>query len=380
MITEIKSIEALQAMVQQDPDRDWGLYGQVDVKRSKDGRLILFSYGKPCQQKPPVEWNYFERISRGLILEVATGNVIARPFDKFFNWGQTQPAAEAIPAEVTEKMDGSLGIAFHYDNKWQVATRGSFDSDQALWATKFLNDRWAKALDDFPTHNTLLFEIIYPENRIVVNYGVREDLVLIGVRNRNNGRDYFYHQLKTYADLFDFSLPYLFTIPAVDQLLEHAQNMDADEEGFVVRFSDGTRYKIKGEEYLKVHRFISHFSFKRVLEAYQEGSEAVSVISKACPSMMEQEFINMCEYIELTVSQISYTVEEAHREIMIRIGQFGVSHGSREYNKVYAALVLEQWGYVSPYLFARRDGKDYKALILKRAFDKETANVEAKDL
>lgn len=88
----------------------------------------------------------------------------------------------------------------------------------------------------------------------------------------------------------------------------------------------------------------------------------------------------MCEYIELTASQISYTVEEAHREIMIRIGQFGVSHGSREYNKVYAALVQEQWGYLSPYLFARRDGKDYKALILKRAFDKETANAEAKDL
>lgn len=378
MITEIKSIEALQALVQQDPNRNWGLYGQVDVKYSKDGRLILFSYGKSCQQKPPAEWNFFERISRGLILEVATGKVVARPFEKFWNWGQEEVHLHSYPVEVTEKCDGSLGICYYYDGQWQIATRGSFDSDQVLWATHFLHKHWPDL--SLPANLTLLFEIIYPENRIVVDYKGREDLVLLGIRNREIGHDYFQHEIINYVKLYDFSTPYIYDVTEVQDFVERSKNLTANEEGFVVRFSDGKRYKIKGEEYLKIHRFVSHFSFKRLLEAYQEGSEAVSAISKACPPMMEHEFINMCEYIELTASQISYTVEEAHREIMIRIGQFGVSHGSREYNKVYAALVQEQWGYLSPYLFARRDGKDYKALILKRAFDKETANAEAKDL
>ncbi|MBN2092235.1 2'-5' RNA ligase, partial [candidate division KSB1 bacterium] len=45
-----------------------------------------------------------------------------------------------------------------------------------------------------------------------------------------------------------------------EALLELAQTMSAENEGFVVRFSDGTRVKIKGAEYCRIHRIVSNIT------------------------------------------------------------------------------------------------------------------------
>ena len=63
---------------------DWAAQGAVRVAR--DGDLLMFAYTSPAQYAG--RWNAFERLSRGLILHATTGEVEARPFDKFFNWGQ----------------------------------------------------------------------------------------------------------------------------------------------------------------------------------------------------------------------------------------------------------------------------------------------------
>jgi hypothetical protein len=73
-------------------------------------------------------------------------------------------------------MDGSLGILFYYRGEWVVTTRGSFTSDQAIRAKKILDEKYN--LDLFNWKHTYLFEIIYPENRIVVRYDY-EDLIFI---------------------------------------------------------------------------------------------------------------------------------------------------------------------------------------------------------
>lgn len=46
-----------------------------------------------------------------------------------------------------------------------IATRGSFESDQALWATEWIQKRFRPV--DFLAGYTYLYEIIYPENRVV---------------------------------------------------------------------------------------------------------------------------------------------------------------------------------------------------------------------
>ena len=82
-------------------------------------------------------WTPTTKAAQGLILEEATSRVVARPFEKFFNVGETpETAADKLPwgdpHELTEKMDGSLGIIYCHEGKFDIATRGAFDSPQAI--------------------------------------------------------------------------------------------------------------------------------------------------------------------------------------------------------------------------------------------------------
>jgi hypothetical protein len=136
---------------------------------------ILNSYEKngliKSQKHPYLDlwiWNYsvsvqYERLwdditlqCRGIVTD-NEGNVVARPFKKFFNIeeGKHNPTEEF---EVFEKMDGSLGILFNYKDEWVFATRGSFTSDQSKRAYKLLEKYPIENLDK---KNTYLFEIIY---------------------------------------------------------------------------------------------------------------------------------------------------------------------------------------------------------------------------
>ncbi len=115
-------------------------------------------------------WNYspkvqYERLwdeitiqCRGLVTN-SKGEIVARPFKKFFNYEEHKP--EDLPNEefvVYEKMDGSLGILFYYENEWILASRGSFTSEQSIKGTEMLKKYPLEKLDK---NNTYLFEIIY---------------------------------------------------------------------------------------------------------------------------------------------------------------------------------------------------------------------------
>src|SRR4051812_16154524 len=92
--------------------------------------------------------------SRGLIVD-RDDNIIARPFGKFFNHGERLAAEELKslyaragkdgegkqrlpPVHVYDKVDGSLGILYWTSSGPMIATRGSFQSEQAGEANKML--------------------------------------------------------------------------------------------------------------------------------------------------------------------------------------------------------------------------------------------------
>lgn len=143
--------------------------GYILVNKHPEHNLRILNYSRKVQFEK--FWNSFTLLCRGLIID-DDGNVVAMPFVKFFNYEEHK--AEEIPTtnfEVFDKMDGSLGILFYYAGNWHIATRGSFVSDQAIRAKEILKKYNTEDLDEEITY---LFEIIYPENRIVVNYGEEE--------------------------------------------------------------------------------------------------------------------------------------------------------------------------------------------------------------
>lgn len=152
--------------------------GYVSRKAHPELPLSLYSYTRTAQYEQV--WNQVTTRCRGLVADDVTGAVVALPLPKFFNVGEHEsgrpyaPALPDEPFEVYDKVDGSLGILFHYAGKWRAASRGSFTSTQAVWAQRRLDGRDTSALVPGTTY---LAEILYPQNRIVVDYGERRDLV-----------------------------------------------------------------------------------------------------------------------------------------------------------------------------------------------------------
>jgi RNA ligase len=259
----VNSLSELQALVASGFD-DWSSLGDI-YAREKDG-LILLNYTHQAQYSG--RWNWIERTARGVILNRETGDVVALPFPKFFNWLEGGRCAKSHVVEATEKVDGSLGIMYMSSDGPRIATRGSFDGDQALWATDFLRRSHRHLCEQWGEDATLLFEIVYPDNQIVVDYGGREDLVLLGARDNRTGEDFFWFPyLIRLAARFDLSAPRFYNFNSWKSAMDARDNLTKDEEGFVLRFADGQRFKFKGHAYLEAHRIISHLSFNRVLDA-----------------------------------------------------------------------------------------------------------------
>lgn len=216
-------------------------------------------------------WNYTEKVQyddlwdemtlshRGTIRDLK-GNLVAKPFNKFFNIEQNRHK-ESDSFEIYDKMDGSLGILFNYKDEWILATRGSFTSEQAIKGYEILQKYNYQNLDKELTY---CFEIIYPENRIVLDYGDKEALVLLAVFDLQ-GNEY---PINVYANIFELAKKYDF------ENYKEIQKLNCDNlEGFIVRFSNGERCKIKFENYVKLHRKLSSISKKAVWELICEQKD-----------------------------------------------------------------------------------------------------------
>ena len=220
-------------------------------------------------------WNYspmvqYERLwdditiqCRGLVTN-SEGKIIARPFKKFFNYEEHKP--EDIPNEnyeVYEKMDGSLGILFNYQNQWVMATRGSFTSPQSIKGRELLSNY--NVSDLFKNH-TYLFEIIYPENRIVVDYKGEEKLVLLGAIETDTGIE---DDITIYTH-YGFDVVTLYKTWGETYDLLKAEVSD-DKEGYVIRFKNGFRMKIKGREYIRLHEILTETSNRDIWECLKNN-------------------------------------------------------------------------------------------------------------
>lgn len=245
--------------------------GYVKMQKHPTLPLEILNYSHKTQWDNV--WDEVTRQCRGLIYAVGAdgsrGAVVSRPFEKFFNVSQL--ADGEIPAEpfdVYEKLDGSLGILYPVNpetDDYGIATRGSFTSEQAVHATHlYLNryaGRWLPQAD-----LTYLFEIIYPANRIVVDYGGTDDLVLLDVIVTETGESVVEEHGQFWPG------PCAKVYPGHTVLADLLAHPSVDnEEGFVIRFASGMRAKVKHDEYVRLHRILTGVSSKTIWQYLASG-------------------------------------------------------------------------------------------------------------
>lgn len=327
-------------------ETNWTQYGHVQARQTGD--IVMFNYTDAAETANV--WNPFERMSRGLMIHRKTGEVLARSFDKFFNWGRPY-RTEAPLVCVTEKMDGSLGILYRMDGEYRVASKNSIDSLQAKWATEFLKRYDLSAL---PEHYTLMFEIIYPSNRIVVDYGQRQDLVLIGARNRHSGEMASLAERQALAGQFGFALPTLYAFDNATELHAVLATLSGQNEGYVAEFADGQRFKFKGQRYLELQS--QTLSFNMVLQAVMNAKVAELL------AQTPDEFLLM---VHGWLAEIDHTVQRISTQVHDAFAQ-----APKDSQKSFAMWVMQHHKPLSAYLFTCLKGQPFEPDIYKHAFAK----------
>lgn len=235
--------------------------GYLNLNEHQTSRLYIWNY-TPAAQFERV-WTRETLMSRGLITR-PDGQIVARPFLKFFNFEEHHGPLPDGPYEVWEKLDGSLGILYRDDQgELQMATRGSFHSDQAVKASEMLRrPEFAVHLDGLAEDFTHLFEIIYPGNRIVVDYGKSERLVYLGAVNTEQGWD-----VPPDASVWPDVPEFFSTLPSMESPLNLKLLEAPNKEGFVLRFTGtGLRLKLKFDEYLRLHRAVTDLTTRTIWE------------------------------------------------------------------------------------------------------------------
>lgn len=199
------------------------------------------------------------RECRGIIFDSKTGDIIRRPFHKFFNVNEREETQDHVvdlsrPHAILEKLDGSMIAPFIVNG-------------EMIWGTKMGATDVAKPVEEFVKNNrkyeefryligsgfTPIFEWCSRKQRIVLDYQ-QDQLILTAIRDIETGAYVSYEQLYDIANTYGVPCVRAFA-PQTDMkaFLEYVRDLE-DLEGFVVRFDDGHMLKLKCHWYIQIHK------------------------------------------------------------------------------------------------------------------------------
>jgi RNA ligase len=214
-------------------------------------------------------WDDVTLACRGLITG-PSGELVARPFRKFFNHGEPEAALEDGPFYAFDKMDGTLIVVGNYNDDAVVSTKGSFDTWHSEAARKLLLGFVP------PAGQTALFELIHPDNRIVIDYDGYEGLVLLGLIDNETGADVGLPEegldIGWHGDIV---VRRNFNLKSMIETIKRPE-AGAGREGFVVVWPKSgqpwNRVKLKFESYIQLHGIYTGLTNRRVWEFLMSDS------------------------------------------------------------------------------------------------------------
>lgn len=337
--------------------------GLIIVRKHPFLDLWIYNYSTRTQFEGL--WDEYTERCRGLIID-KNGHILNNPFPKFFNLEEKEyTKIENLPLEVpkiTEKIDGMLGILYEEGDKENdgrykendgrdkendgnngniaICTRGSFDSPFAIWATNWIRSKGYK-LENFKKGYTYLFDIIYPENKIIVDYKDRAELVLLAVRN--NFSDEELDHIKE-AQRLGFSYAKEYHFDKIEDAVKYLDGINGSEfEGFVIKFSNGLRIKIKSADYKRLHKLLSGVSARDIWRSLRDTGSIESVIENVPDELMQW------------VKKIEMELKTSKMEIMTKA--MNISLDAKKFEKR-----IDQFNFIST-----RSEKDYSYGIRKIA-------------
>lgn len=270
--------------------------GWINVNKHPEFDLWIYNYSKSTQYA--WRWNKYTSQCRGLILD-ANHCLVAKGFDKFFTYDQlvSEGLESTIPKtafDLYEKVDGSLGVMYFWEGVPYISTRGSFVSEMAIEANNWLRTKYKDIY--FNPKYSYTFEIIYPENKIVVDYGDKRSLVLLGVMENDTLKERRIYS-EEFDDLVINGIKRVKIYNGYDDWKEILQVFKDEKnfEGFVVHFLNSNfRLKVKLDWYKEISYIIQNFTKKSIWKMIRDGKDVNAIIGDLDDELypMVKGFIN----------------------------------------------------------------------------------------
>lgn len=347
----------------------------VDKLHEYEQQGLVYSQVHPTL--PLTIWNYSQKVqyeglfdeltilARGLVTD--ENGIVSRGFPKFWSIEE----GRHIPTdtfEVLEKLDGQYIGVFFYNGEMVVNSRGSFTSPYAIEAKRILEEKYPIFENRARKDVSYCFELIGFE-QIVVSYP-EVDLIMTGVFSS----DGFEYELENYKGYFiqdnDLKVRFARRFHGLDYNNIKQLNWK-NKEGFVVRFSNGQRCKIKFEDYIQLHRQMTNLSTTAIWEALRDGRPVSEILTD-----VPDEFYDKVHFYENELRNQFADVEHEHRiafnSIKCVTGFDRITTDYERRNFAYHANKSKS-EILPSILFSMLDGKNYSKLIwnaIKPKFEK----------
>jgi hypothetical protein len=232
---------------------------------------------------------------RGLILDESRDwEVVSRPFDKFFNYGEAHAASmDWNTSRVYEKLDGSLMTLYWYAGAWQIASNGTPDASGPVYGHRgtFADLFWetfhacGHSLDGPRRPNPgycFMFEMMTPFNRVIVPHQAAR-VVLIGARDLKSGAEVAIENLAQHG----WDAVRSFPLTSIDDCLRLCTEINPmEQEGYVVCDDKFNRVKVKSPQYVALTHMKEETTGRRMLDLIRrnESSEFLSYFPEMRPT------------------------------------------------------------------------------------------------
>ncbi|MFP4402479.1 MAG: RNA ligase [Candidatus Nanoarchaeia archaeon] len=293
------------------------------VKSSRYKDLILFNYTQKCVYEK--YWNSYTMQARGIVFNIKTGNIVARPFGKFFNINENESTQlHKLPNEefeVFEKIDGVLAIVFFYDNEWILTTRGEFNSLQAQIGQELLQ---TINLNTLNTQHTYLCEIVDSRCEIMTSHKQSSHLTLIGIIDTQSGQEVSSYDVEKICIHSNFTcVKKIKTFSNIQEIIDDSKHWSANFEGVVIRFSSGLRVKVKSQAYIDALTFKQYSNSKSLLHYLDMNGD----YSMAKLEQLDEEIVDTIKNkLQLLSFEYKQIYEQIKKETQIILRKLSITN------------------------------------------------------
>lgn len=214
-------------------------------------------------------WNDETIKARGLFINKVTGDIVARSYNKFFQYDETSETKDYVdnnlvyPLYISKKFNGFLGILSVYNNEFFIATKSTNDGEYCDYFKNILNNtifndeqETQELFNILKEYNcSAVFEVMDMENDQHIVYENNPLALLDFIPNSLdlNGIDKdaeLSETLKSKINLKSIVIAKNEKINSKEELDQFLQNMEENElEGAVITDSNGFMWKFKTNFY-----------------------------------------------------------------------------------------------------------------------------------